>query len=308
MNHGGNIPLAKRLIKDAKKAGADAAKFQIFEPHTLGREKNKNVANNRYIKLFTSDSDIKKLKKCCESNKIDFICSIFDIPSLERIKKFNLKFIKIASSELNNLELLRKIKKTNTPTILSTGMSSNHEIKKAIKILKNPILLHCVSLYPCSPSKINLNRMKKLKEKYNLTTGFSDHSIGVNACKIAIAKGARVIEKHFTHNQKIKGSDHIHSSDKKELSDLVNFAKNYENYLGSGKIDPSSEELKIQRLARKGLYFSKDFNKGHLVSKKDIVLLRPENGLNINDLKKFVGKKLITKVTRFQNLNKKLLK
>lgn len=308
LNHGGNISIAKRLIKDAKKAGADAAKFQIFEPHTLGRDKNKNVANNRWIKLFTSDSDIEKLKKFCESNKIDFICSIFDIPSLERIKKFNLKFIKIASSEVNNLELLRKIKKTRTPTILSTGMSSDYEINKAIKILKNPILLHCVSLYPCIPSKINLNRMKKLKDKYNLITGFSDHSVGVHACKIAITKGATVIEKHFTYNQKIKGSDHLHSSDRKELSDLVNFAKNYKDYLGNGKIDPSKEELKIQRLARKGLYFSKNFNGGHIMSHKDIIFLRPENGLNINDFKKFVGKKLNKKVNRFQSLNKKLFK
>ncbi len=308
LNHGGNINVAKRLIKDAKEAGADAAKFQIFEPHTLGREKNKNVASKIWKRLFSSDADIKKLQTFCKSQKIDFICSIFDNESLRRIGKFNLKFIKIASSEVNNLELLKNIKKSKIPAILSTGMSSNYEISKAVEILKNPILLHCVSLYPCAPSKINLNRMIKLKKKYRLITGFSDHTIGIDACKIAIMNGARIIEKHFTYNQKLKGLDHILSSDRDELKDLVNFAKNYKYYLGNGKINPSQDELKIQKIARKGLYFSKNLGKGHKLSFKDITFLRPENGLNINKFKNFLGKRLKKKVIRYQSLSKKLFK
>ena len=308
LNHGGNINIAKKLIRDAKDAGANAAKFQIFEPHTLGRAKKGNVAAPRWKKLFSSDNDIKILRDYCRQLKIDFSCSIFDNQSLERVKKFNLKFIKIASSEINNLELLKNVKKTKIPTIISTGMSNYVEIKNAIKILKNPILLHCVSLYPCPVSKINLERMSELRKKFRLPIGFSDHTIGIDACKIAIIKGAKVIEKHFTYDKKIKGSDHILSSDKKELRELVDFAQNFKNYLGTGKIHPSKEELKIQKIARKGLYFSANLTKGHLFSKKDITFLRPENGLNINNYKKFLGKRLKTNVHRYQSLKKRYFK
>lgn len=303
LNHDGKINVAKKLIKDAKNAGADAVKFQIFEPETIGRDKmRKSEANSRWKRLFATDEQIKKLKDFSKKLKIDFICSVFDTKSLKRILKFNLKFIKIASSEVNNLQLLKQIKKTKIPSILSSGMSHDSEIRKAIKILGRPILLHCVSLYPCSPSKINLKRMVNLKNKYKLTTGFSDHTIGIDACKIAIMLGARVIEKHFTYDKKIKGSDHILSSDKKELSDLVKFSKNYLNFFGNGKISPSKKELKIQKLARKGIYFAKNLHKGHSITFSDLIFLRPENGTNINTFRSFINKKLNQNVFKFQSL------
>ena len=216
LNHSGNIRTAKRLIRDAKEAGANAVKFQIFEPHTLGRDlKKKYIADPKWKKLYSSDSEIFTLIKFCKKLNIDFLCSVFDQESLSRIKRYKLKYIKIASSEVNNLELLKKIKKSKIKPILSTGMSDDKEISRAVKILGKPILLHCVSLYPCDPSKINLNRMIKLKKKYKLKTGFSDHTIGIDACKIAIIKGAEFIEKHFTYNKKLKEFDHILSAEKK---------------------------------------------------------------------------------------------
>ena len=306
LNHSGNINLAKILIKNAKEAGANAAKFQIFEPQTLGRDiKKKDVANYKWKKLYTSDKKIRLLINYCKKIGIDFLCSVFDQESLERVKKYKLKYIKIASSEVNNLELLKKIKRLNIKPILSTGMSDDKEISKAIKILGKPILLHCVSLYPCDPSKINLNRMITLKKKYKLKTGFSDHTTGIDACKIAIIKGAEFIEKHFTYNKKLKGFDHILSAEKEELADLVNFSKNFKLYFGNGKISPTKEELKIQRLARKGIYFSKSLKKGHLLSVNDLTFLRPENGLDINNFKFFLRKKLNRDVSKFQSLNKK---
>ena len=258
LNHAGNINIAKKLIKDAKEAGANAAKFQIFEPHTLGRDpRNKITAKSRWKKLYTSDKDLLKLIKYCKKNKIDFLCSVFDERSLERVKNLKLKFIKVASSEVNNLSLLKKIKKTKIAPILSTGMSNDNEIRKAVNILKKPKLLHCVSLYPCPPSKVNIKRMIQLKKKYRMTTGFSDHSIGIEACKIAIMNGAEIIEKHFTYNKNIKGSDHIHSCEKKELSELVNFSRDFKSYLGQGTINPSKEEVKTQKKQEKEFTFQK---------------------------------------------------
>ena len=306
LNHNGNIRTAKRLIRDAKEAGANAAKFQIFQPHTLGRDvKKKDTANPIWKKLYSSDSKILVLVKFCKKLNIDFLCSVFDHQSLERVKKYKVKFIKGASSEVNNLELLREIRRSKIRPILSTGMSNEREIAKAIKILVKPILLHCVSLYPCKISKINLNRMIKLKKKFNLPIGFSDHSIGTDACKIAILKGAEFIEKHFTYNKKIKGADHLLSADKEELGNLVSFANNFNLYLGNGKISPTGEELKMQKLSRKGIYFSSSLKKGHIIKFGNLAFLRPENGLDINNFKFFLGKKLKKDVFKFQSLNKR---
>lgn len=306
LNHNGNINVAKKLIRDAKEAGANAAKFQIFQPCTLGRDvKKKNTASSIWKKLYSSDSQILALVKFCKRLKIDFLCSVFDQQSLERVKKYKLKYIKVASSEVNNLELLREIKRSKIRPILSTGMSNEREIAKAIKILVKPILLHCVSLYPCKVSKINLNRMIKLKKKFNLPIGFSDHSIGIDASKIAILKGAEFIEKHFTYNKKIKGFDHLLSVEKNELADLVSFAKNFKSYFGKGNISPSREELKIQKLARKGIYFKRPLKKGHLLSSSDLAFLRPQNGLDINNYKFFLGKELNRDVSKYQSLRKK---
>ena len=160
-------------------------------------------------------------------------------------------------------------------------MSTNNEILKAIKILKNPILLHCVSIYPCELKNINLKRMLKLF-KYKLITGFSDHTIGIEAAKAAICLSAEVIEKHFTYNSKAKGYDHILSSDKKEMSELVNFSKNYYKILGDGKISPSKKENYIKKIARKGIYFSRSLPKNHRITFDDLKYLRPENKTNIN--------------------------
>lgn len=303
INFEGDINLAKKLIIDAKKAGADAVKFQVFERETLGRDKNFKPSKF-WGKLYLDDRKLSTLKEFTKKIKIEFICSVFDEISLKRVINLKPKYIKIASSELNNLRLMRLIKKQKVKIILSTGMSSNNEILKAIKILKNPILLHCVSVYPCELKNINLKRMLKLL-KYKLITGFSDHTIGIEASKVAISLGAKVIEKHFTYNTKAKGYDHIFSSNKKEMAELVNFSKNYYKMLGNGKIAPRREELKIQKLARKGIYFSKCLKKNHVLSLNDLAFLRPQNGLDINNLGVFLGKKLNRNVYKYQSLNKK---
>ena len=304
INFEGNIRLAKKLIVDAKQAGADAVKFQVFETETLGRDKNLKPSKF-WGKLYLDDKKLNTLKEFAKKNKIELICSVFDKISLERVIKLRPKYIKIASSEMNNLELLRLIKKQKVKIILSTGMSTNNEILRAIKILKNPILLHCVSIYPCELKNINLKRMLKLF-KYKLITGFSDHTIGIEAAKAAICLGAKVIEKHFTYNSKAKGYDHILSSDKKEMSELVNFSKNYYKILGDGKISPSKKENYIKKIARKGIYFSRSLPKNHRITFDDLKYLRPENKTNINKAYLYINKKLKQKVKKYQSLNNKL--
>ena len=319
INHNGNIKIAKKLIKNAKDSGANAAKFQIFEPYTLGRpkmQKNKDQKKNSsqntslekmWKKVYLNEKKIKELKNFCVKNKLDFICSVFDEKSLIKVLKIGVDYIKIASSDINDLFLLRKIKSSRKKTILSTGMSNLKEIKRARKILgKNVKILHCVSIYPCSVKSANLNRITELQKKLKMNIGYSDHTQGNDACKIAISLGAKIIEKHFTYNKKLIGADHNISADKKDLAEIVLFAKNFKKYLGDGTIEPTLKEKKNKKFFRKGIYFAKNIDKKHIINLEDINFLRPSNALDVSIYKELIGKRLKKKVIKFQEVKKNL--
>jgi N,N'-diacetyllegionaminate synthase len=320
INHNGSIKIAKRLINDAKLAGANAVKFQVFEPETLAKPAMiKTKEQKKYIrkklslekmwkKVSFSEKQLKEISIFSKKNKIDFICSVFDETSLKKVIRIGIKYLKVASSDINDIYLLNLIKKTNKEVILSTGMSNLKEIKNALKILgKKTIVLHCVSKYPCPIKLANLKRINKLKKILKAKVGYSDHTVGTNACKIAITLGAQVIEKHFTYNKKIKGADHILSADKKDLEEIVNFANNYEKYLGSGKILPSRTELSYKKFFRKGLYFSQDLKKNYKLKIKDIAFQRPPNLMDVNKYKSLIGKKIKRDVLKFESISGKLL-
>ena len=273
INHNGSIKAALRLIKSAKKAGANAVKFQVFNPSTLAREKSKKTSQQKkytsnkislykmWKKMAFNLNQLKMLKNESVKNKIDFICSVFDKESLDNVLKLNPKFIKIASSDITDLYLLKLIKKSKKKVILSTGLSNEIEIKRALRILGNStVLLHCVSSYPCPDKFANLKRIQSLRKKFNVKIGYSDHTIGNKACYTALNLGACFIEKHFTYNKKLKGADHVLSADENDLKKIVSFAKIQKTLLGSGNIQPSIFELKNKKLFKKGIYFSKDFD------------------------------------------------
>lgn len=318
INHEGSVNKALKLVDLAKRAGADAVKFQVFEPETLARENSKKTAQQKkylkkklslakmWKKMSLEFSDLKKLKNKCVKLKIDFICSIFDQKSLKKVKALKPKFIKVASSEINNLYLLHLIKKTKKKIILSTGLADDKEIMEAIKIFgKNIYILHCVSSYPCSINIANIKRMISIKKKFDVEVGYSDHVIGNHACFIAISLGAKIIEKHFTSNKKLKGADHILSADEKDLREIVNFARNFEKIKGHGKIKPSSLETVNKKLFRKGLYYSSDLRKGSKLNIADILFARPETNFKVNDYKKLLGLKLKRNVRKYNSIEKK---
>ena len=233
INHNGNLNLAIKSIKAAAKAGVDAVKFQSFRTEEFMADKklkykyktSKGIKTEHMYHMFKrlefKNEWYSKLSNLCKSLEIDFLSSAADIESANILKKINSKAIKIASEDIINYPLLKKISKLNKRVILSTGMADDREIKKAISILKNLkkklILLHCVSLYPTPENKINLGRILALKEKYKLPVGFSDHTIGINASFAAVVMGACIIEKHFTLSKKLLGPDHMLSADPKEL-------------------------------------------------------------------------------------------
>ena len=153
-------------------------------------------------------------------------------------------------------------------------------------------MLHCVSSYPCPKELSNLKRIEVLKRKFKTSVGYSDHTIGNEACYAALVLGADVIEKHFTFNKKFKGADHILSADEYDLKGIVKFARIKNKLLGKGNIKPTNYELKNKKLFRKGLYFSKDLIEKIKININDILFARPETKLNVTDYKNIIGKKI----------------
>ena len=224
--HDGKLSLALKLIKKAALSGADIVKFQmhIAECETLKNAPNPKYFNNEdrysYFKRtsFTL-KEWKKIKKYCEQNNTEFLCSPFSIEAVDLLEKINVKYYKVPSGELTNLPLLEKLKKTGKKIILSTGMSNYKEIDNAVKIFdkKKIILLQCSSIYPCPLDQVGINVINEFFKRYKCKVGFSDHTLGFSAAFLAASRGASLIEKHFTLSRKMYGSDAKNSMEPDEF-------------------------------------------------------------------------------------------
>lgn len=304
VNHNGKISLAKKLIREAKSAGTDFVKFQIFQPNEITTRLNKKTnyqkksgkKNETQLsmlkKYYLSQNQIKELQIYCKAFKVNFLASVFDLESLKIYKSLNPKLIKVPSGEITNKPLLEKISKLRINTILSTGMSSNKEVRLAYKILKkskkNVIPLYCVSSYPTNLNEFNLKKMKDLK-KINNIFGFSDHTIGNEAAMFAIFNGAKVIEKHITISKKLNGPDHYASMDPKEFKSFVKNIRNLEILLNNKKI--LNNEINNKKLVRKYLVAKKKIIKGEYFTKNNITTKRSGGGISPMELEKIIGLK-----------------
>ena len=306
INHEGSIKKAIELIKSAKKAGADAVKFQAFKSETLAsidskksdQQKKSTYKKENLYKMWKRMEfnffHFKKIKKICKKIRIDFLSSVFDEESYNMLSRIGVDAYKIASSDITDFKLLKLISKTKKPIILSTGMANLEEIKCALKILKKNqvFVLHCVSLYPCANSKINLLRLVKLKKILNRPIGFSDHSNGINASLAALTLGANIIEKHFTFNKRKLGSDHSISANYTDMKNICTFRNHINEMLGDGKITPSNLELKHKVLFRKSLFYKRSIKKNKKISKNDITVKRPLKGISANFYFRVINKLL----------------
>ena len=305
-NHNGSLKKAYKLVDIAKHAGADYVKFQTFKADTLvSKNAPKAKYQKRNVKKISHYELIKKLEmsydmhvkliKYCKLKKIKFLSSPFCIESFNLLKNFNLDYIKIPSGEITNLPFLRHIKKFNNDIILSTGMSNINEINNALKILKKKnrkiILLHCNTEYPTPLGDINLNAMTFLKKRFNVEVGYSDHSPGTQVPIIAVALGAKVIEKHFTISKKMEGPDHAASLNPKELISMVKSIRATEIILGKSKKFVSKSEKKNILVARKSLFAASDIKKGEKFNLSNLVCLRPGSGISPVHIDRVCGKK-----------------
>ena len=313
VNHNGSVTLAKKLIDKAKAAGANAVKFQTFKAETLSKKNTPKVAYQKRSgnkkethfemlkKLELKEKDHILLKNYCHKKKIDFISTAYDIESAKFLNKLGVKIFKTSSADIVDHQMHRFLSKTGKHVIISTGMSTIGEINQVVKIYKNKknfSLLHCTSNYPCSDTSINIKNLVTLKKKYKCTVGYSDHSIGNLASITSIAYGAKIIEKHFTLNKKMKGPDHFASITNVELKNLVDDIRRTEKILGSKIKKVQKEEMSMRNVSRKSLIYKTNLNMGHVVRDKDITSIRPGTGILGNKIDIIIGKKIKKKVIK----------
>ena len=237
--------------------------------------------------------------------------TLFDTEAVDIYNKL-IKVYKISSSDINNIPLLRKVGSKNKHTILSTGAADIKEIKKAIKYLdlpKNKIcIMHCILNYPAKDTDLNLNFIKTLKKKFpGYLIGYSDHSKSDNELNViekAYDLGASIIEKHFTHNKKLKGNDHYHAMDKKEL---INFYKKMERkkIITGSNVKKISTEKKSIIFARRSIFAKKNIKNGEVLTEKNLITLRPGNGIRADKWDYILGKKSRRAIKKNQLINHK---
>lgn len=309
VNHNGSIENAIKLIDVAYWAGADAVKFQTFKTDLTI---NKNAKKAKYQlentdsnesqyqmakKLELSDDSFIKLANYCKQIGIEFLSTPFDLPSIDFLKSLNMRVFKIASGEITNYPLLKKIGELKKEVILSTGMSEMSEIQAALNILfssgtkKEEItILHCNTDYPTPFNDVNLSAMQYLKRKLDLKIGYSDHTLGIEVPIAAVALGASVIEKHFTLDNNMEGPDHKASLEPKELKKMVQAIRNIENAIGDGIKKPSPSEIGNIKIARKSIYAACPIKKGELFSENNLIIKRPGLGLSPMIWDQIIGK------------------
>ncbi len=306
-NHEGDSNLALELAHAAVESGADVVKVQVINPERLV-----NISQTARIEQLTRFrlpmQTFEEMAKIARSKGALFMASAFDVDSLEEINPL-LDGIKIASGDLDFHPLLIKAASLNKPMILSTGMSALAEIKTSVDVIVSALnsglladhlaLLHCVSLYPAALADANLKVIQTLQKEFNLTVGYSDHTLGIEAAVASLSVGARIIEKHFTLDKtRTTFRDHALSADPADMRRLADAIHQYDAMLGTGEKNISEAEAGMSEVARRSIVAAKDLSAGIILSESDFDCIRPRNGLPPYEISSLVGKKLKTSLKR----------
>ncbi|MCV3427384.1 pseudaminic acid synthase [Campylobacter sp. IFREMER_LSEM_CL1904] len=306
-NHANSLEIALKTIQAAKQAGADAIKIQTYTPDslTLNSDKKDFIIEGGLWhgrKLYELYEEAKtpyewheKLFECSKNEGLICFSSPFSKEDVNFLRQFNPLAYKIASFEANDYDFVRYVAKENKPTLVSTGIAYEEELEMIVKIFKeennpNLILLKCTSAYPSQICDLNLNVIKTLQEKFNTIIGLSDHSEGFLAPTLAVALGARVIEKHFILDKTLNSADAKFSLDFEEFKQMCSMVRLSEQALGNKEFSMDEKTLKNRHFAR-SLYASKDIKKGDIFTRENIKSVRPSLGLHPKFLPIMLGKK-----------------
>ena len=252
INHNGKLDQALKLVDSAKKSGADAIKFQTYK--TEKRVKKNNNVYNILKKCELSFDEFYKIKKYCDKNKIIFFSTPFDLESVDFLEKINVPIYKVASFDISNFSLLRKIILTKKPTIISTGMASLKEINQTYTLFKKNnvdlAMLHCVSAYPNKEESSYLSNITYLKNKFNCVIGLSDHTNDIKTSIYASLLGAKIFEKHFMLSKNYRCVDNPVSLYPAQFLKLKNELITVNKILSKPKFGIKPEEKKAIKFKR----------------------------------------------------------
>jgi N-acetylneuraminate synthase len=308
VNHNGDIRLAKKLVRIAAAAKADAVKFQTWITDEVVTETAAKAAyqiqgasgtGTQYEmlkKLELDFEDFVALKEYSEKHGIIFLSSADDEESTDFLDEIGVPAFKAGSGILNNTPVLRHIARKGRPVILSTGMATLDEVRTAVTAIRDEgnrriVLLQCTSGYPASYRDIHLRAMLTLKNTFRTVTGLSDHSLGIEVPIAAVALGARVIEKHFTFNKKADGVDQKASINPAELRRMVEGIRNVEAALGRPEKQPVESEFEIMKVSRESIVAASEIPKNTVLTDTLLTTKRPGTGIPPDQMHMLLGKR-----------------
>jgi N-acetylneuraminate synthase len=264
INHNGDLDITRQMINAAAHAGADAVKFQKRTPDVSTPEAQKtqmretpwgyiSYVDYRY-KVEFNEAQYREIDRHCKAKGIAWMVSVWDEPAVDFMEKFETPAYKVPSASLTDLALLKYARKTGKPIIISTGMSTMEQIHKAVNTVgeDNLIIMHCTSAYPCEPEELNLRMIETLRKEFpNVPIGYSGHEVGLVPSAIAVAFGASSVERHFTLDRAMWGSDQAASVEPGGFERLVKYIRVTEASLGDGvKKVYDSEKSSLKKLRR----------------------------------------------------------
>lgn len=299
VNHNASMEMARRMVREAARAGADYVKFQTavpelvissiapkaeYQKETTGEgESQLDMCRSIHLPL----SAYAELAELCREEGIGFMSTPFDLVSIDTLAPLGMDYWKIPSGEITNLPYLRKIASKGGKVILSTGMSTLDEVETAVSVLekggiprRDVILLHCTTQYPTPMEDVNLRAMDTLATLGCGGIGYSDHTLGIEVPIAAGARGAAVIEKHFTLDKNLPGPDHRASLEPAELKAMVDAVRNIEVALGTGVKTAAPSEVANINVARKSIVAARDIKCGETFTEENITVKRPGGGIN----------------------------
>ena len=305
INHNGSINIAKKLIDEAKNAGANAVKFQKRDINSIYREEvleNPNIESQGFEilldvlkKVELSESEYKEIIKYCNEQNIIFLCTPWDIPSVRFLESLNVPAYKIASADLTNFPLINHIAETKKPVILSTGMSTLEEIEKTIEFMKKKkmefVILHSNSTYPAPIELLNLNLIPFFENKFGSLIGYSGHEQAIIPSLIAAVLGAVILERHITLDKNMEGIDQSSSLEPLEFSQLVMYVREAEKARGNPIKKMSRGEILQREILGKSLTSKKNIKKDEIFTNQNIEVKGPAKGLSPQYYFDILGKK-----------------
>ena len=308
-NHNMDFERAKEIMYAAKESGADAIKVQTYTADTItldcddpcfqitqGTLWDGTTLHKLYEKAYTPWEWQPKLQKIAYEIGLDFFSSPFDFTSVDFLEKMNVPAYKIASFEITDIPLIRKVAKIGKPVIISTVIATLSDIELAVNTCREAgnndiILLKCCSAYPTPYEDINLRTMVNLADTFNCTVGLSDHTMGDTVAVASVALGAKVVEKHLTLSRADGGVDSAFSMEPAEFKRMVDSIRIVEKSLGTVTYDLTAKQ-KAEREHARSLFIAKDMKAGDVLDENNMRSVRPANGLHTKYYDDLLGKKI----------------